>query len=88
MGFTEKQQEDAFEEIFNRIINGESLRSILIGGKRTKVRLPRWTTFFEWLESSDQRMNQYAYAIELRNEFYADKMLEVAFGIGTAETIT
>lgn len=87
MGWTEKQQEAAFEEIFERITNGESLRSILIGGKPSKVRLPKWTTFFEWLDASDKRANQYAGAQWLRNEFYADKMLEIAFQLGTSETI-
>lgn len=87
MGFTEKQQEAAFEEIFERITNGESLRKILLGEVPSKVRLPKWVTFFEWIEASETRANQYVRAMEMRQWFYADLMLKIAFELGTSETI-
>lgn len=86
-GFTERQQENALEEIFERITNGESLRKILLGEVPSKVRLPKWTTFFEWIEASETRANQYARAIEIRNWYYADLMMKIAFEPGTSETI-
>lgn len=88
MGFSEQERNEAVEEIFNRITDGESLRKILIQNRSGKVRLPKWTTFFEWLDSSEKWANQYARACDLRQEFYIEEMLKVAYGIGTLETVT
>jgi hypothetical protein len=88
MGFSEQQQNEAFEEIINRICYGESLRSILISKRGGKVPLPKWTTFFEWVDNSEAKANQYARAMEIRSEYYCDEMLRVAYEMGTAETIT
>ena len=88
MRFSEGERNKAVEAIFERIIDGESLHSILRGKKPSKVRLPGWVTFFEWLDASETISNKYARSCQLREEYFADLMLEVAFGIGTMETIT
>jgi YD repeat-containing protein len=86
MGFTEQQQNEAFETVLERICDGESLRSILRAGKPSKGKLPKWTTFFEWVDNSEAKANQYARACEIRSEYYIDEMLRVAYEMGTSET--
>jgi hypothetical protein len=88
MRFNEQQQNEAFEAILDRITDGESLRSILKSGKPSKVPLPKWTTFFEWIDASETKADQYARAMEIRSDYYIDEMLRVAYEYGNSETVT
>ena len=73
MAYSEKQIEDIFEIICNRIIEGESLSQVLL----TKG-MPSRFTYYEWLKESDEKSNKYARATELRAEYLFDEILKIS----------
>ena len=71
MAYSEEQKEEIFNNIFNSIENGNSLRKTLL-----VVDLPA-KTFYEWLEIDEEKSKQYARACELRAEALLDEMLDI-----------
>jgi hypothetical protein len=55
--------ENIFKIIIDRIEQGESLRSVLRSDD-----MPSQNTFFKWLNKSEEKVKQYARAMELRAE--------------------
>jgi len=55
--------ENIFKIIIDRIEQGESLRSVL-----RSEDMPSQNTFFKWLNKSEEKVKQYARAMELRAE--------------------
>ena len=72
MAYSEEQKEEIFNNIFNSIENGNSLRKTLVA-----VDLPA-KTFYEWLELDEEKSKQYARACELRAESIFEDILEIA----------
>lgn len=73
MAYTKAQVETIFNEVIERISNGESLNKIL--GEKDK---PRRCTFYEWLEKDKEKANNYARACEERADHLFDEILEIA----------
>lgn len=59
MAFSEEQKEEIFNNIFNSLENGNSLRRTL-----SVIDLPA-KTFYEWLDSDEEKSKQYARSKEL-----------------------
>lgn len=69
--YSEEQKEEIFNNIFNSLENGNSLRRTL-----SAIDLPA-KTFYEWLEQDEEKSKQYARACELRAEALLDEMLDI-----------
>lgn len=74
-----KNKEKIFEEIIERICEGESLSDILKKGNR-KEGLPSFSTFFEWLEQDEAKQEKYARAREVLIEREVDEIKMIADG--------
>ena len=61
------------DEICERLMDGESLRSIL-----KSEHLPAKTTVFNWLLHNKQFVNQYTHAREVQAETFVDEMADIA----------
>jgi hypothetical protein len=73
MAYSDEKIENIFDSICERIENGESLRKIL------KVKeMPSSRTFFKWLANDEQKVKQYALAIEYRSDVMFEEILEIA----------
>lgn len=70
--YSEEQKEEIFNDIFNSIENGNSLRKTLM-----VINLPA-KTFYEWLEQDEEKGKQYARACELRADVLFEEVLEIA----------
>ena len=74
--WTDEKKKETIELIFDRISNGESVRSILDNADR-KV-YPSWVTFNVWLSENEELSKQYARACEMRSDLIFDEMIEIA----------
>lgn len=74
--WTDEKKKETIELIFDRISNGESVRSILDEADR-KV-YPSWVTFNVWLSENEELSKQYARACEMRSDLIFDEMIEIA----------
>jgi len=70
--YSEEQKKEIFNNIFNSIENGNSLRKTLM-----VINLPA-KTFYEWLEQDEEKSKQYARACELRADTLFEEILEIA----------
>jgi len=72
--WTEDKKKDICVLILRDIeVHGMSLRKALSG-----IGTPNRTTFYEWLEESEELANQYARACEARQENKYEEILEIA----------
>lgn len=67
MAYSQKEINNIFNQICERIIEGESVKTIL-----KDKDMPSSKTFWKWLEEDEDKVNQYARA----KEIYADKVFE------------
>lgn len=75
--WTEELKKDATDEILQRIIDGESCRSIFF---KDRFNLPSRKLFMEWLSQDKELSDHYAKACELRAEFIFEEILTIADG--------
>lgn len=75
--WTPELQKDAISEILNRVMEGESVRSILNSG-RDHEKLPSNVEFLEWVSEDETLAKQYARAMEWRAEALMEETLEIA----------
>lgn len=75
--WTEELKNNAIKEILSRVMDGESVRSILNTG-RDKKKLPSNVEFLEWVSESEDLAKQYARAMEWRAEALLEETLEIA----------
>lgn len=75
--WTEQKKKDAIKEILERIMEGESVRSILNSG-RDHDKLPSNVEFLEWVGEDETLARQYARAMEWRAEALMEETLEIA----------
>ena len=73
MRYSKEDEEKVFNIICERIEKGESLRSVL-----KDKEMPSSRTFFKWIDSSEDKVKQYARATELRAEDIFDEMFYIA----------
>lgn len=71
MAYSQEQKETIFNTIFDTIENGKSLRYALL-------QIPLSSkTFYEWIESDEEKVKQYARVTELRAEALLDEMFDI-----------
>lgn len=73
MAYTDKEIEDVFIAICERIEGGESLRAVL-----RSEGMPSSQTFYKWVESNDEKSKRYAHACALRADVIFDEMFDIA----------
>jgi len=75
MAYTEEQINSVFQLILKDIeVFGYSLRKSLSNG----LNMPSSSTFYEWLESDEEKSKQYARACKIREEIKYEEILEIA----------
>jgi hypothetical protein len=71
MAYSDKEKEKIFNDIFESIENGNSLRKSLIAvGISSR-------TFYQWIDEDEEKVKQYARATEERAEALLDEMLDI-----------
>lgn len=73
MAYSDDEKEVVFNSIISDIENGASLRSCL-----RKENAPSSSTFFIWIDESEEKSKRYERAIELRAEYLFDELFEIA----------
>lgn len=73
MAYSKQEKEKIFNEVCERMENGESVRSILKDEK-----MPSSRTFFKWIDSDEEKVKQYAHACDLRADYIFDEMFDIA----------
>lgn len=73
MAYSQEQIEERFSYIISEIEKGRSLRSVL-----SDDNTPSNAVFYEWVDSSEEKMKQYARACEERADSIFEEMLEIA----------
>ena len=73
MAYSDIDIEKIFSEVVNRIFNGESLRAIL-----RDSHMPSSQTFYNWLDSDNDKSKRYARACEARADAIFDEILDIA----------
>jgi hypothetical protein len=68
-----KFSQELFDEICEKIANGESLRKICKDDK-----MPNLTSVWKWLNNNEELSKQYARAREEQAETFVDEILEIA----------
>jgi hypothetical protein len=71
MAYSPEEKERIFNDIFQSIENGNSLRKSLIAVGISS------STFFIWIEEDETKSKQYARATELRAEALLDEMFDI-----------
>ena len=71
--YSETQKNDIINQICDRISKGESLRKVL-----ASEGMPSSKTFFEWIDSSQEKVKQYARATEDRADAIFEEILDIA----------
>lgn len=74
MAYTQKEIDSKFQEICERITQGESITSILRVGNQI-ISKP---IFFEWLAADEEKVNQYTRACEARADLIFDQVLVIS----------
>ena len=74
MAYSEKRKQEILDFICDEIAEGKSLRSIL----STNYDMPAKKTFFEWMKLDKTKSDQYARAMELRQENIFEDILSIA----------
>jgi len=77
-----KNKEELYNIIIARIEQGESLLSIL-----KDEGMPNRVTFFVWMKETEEKSNNYAKAMESRQEKLFDEILEIAYTPEEGDTI-
>lgn len=71
MAYSDEEKEKIFNDIFESIENGNSLRKSLISvGISSR-------TFYQWIDEDEEKVKQYARATEERAEALLDEMLDI-----------
>ncbi|VXC99129.1 terminase small subunit-like protein [Sphingobacterium multivorum] len=74
--WVDDKKEEAFEQVINRICDGESLRAILQCANRDL--LPSVAVFLKWISEDKELEKQYARAMEIRAEIMFDEIIEIS----------
>lgn len=72
-----KDKETVFDEIIERLCNGELVSKILNKDERPK-NYPTFSTFFEWLEKEETKAERYARARAIGIEKEVDEIRQIA----------
>lgn len=85
MAYSDKEIENIFDSILERIENGESIRDILLCENTPSSR-----TFFKWLKEDDAKVKQYEISMSYRDDKLFEEIIDIAYnteeGTTTKET--
>lgn len=73
MAYSDKEISKIIIDVCNRIMEGEAVRNIL-----KEKDMPAPTTFFKWIDESNENLEHYARANRIRAEMRFDKIREFA----------
>ena len=76
--WTKERIKEASKAIFDEMVKGKSVRSILNPKTRDKKKFPSYVTFLEWLNADKELSNQYARAMEWRAEGLLEDTIDIA----------
>lgn len=75
--WTEERKNEVFDEIIDRMCEGELISEILRGRDRAE-HLPNYATFIKWIKESDELGDKYAHAREIQAEIELDEIRKLA----------
>lgn len=73
MAYSKEQKEEIFKEVFDRMGQGESLRSIL-----SNKDMPHRDTFYVWLDADKSKSDRYAHAMQERADAIFEEIIDIA----------
>ena len=73
MAYSKEQIEDIFKEVFNRVSNGEAIRTVL-----KDKNMPDSVTFYKWLDKDKDKIKQYTRATDERADSIFEDMIDIA----------
>jgi NAD+--asparagine ADP-ribosyltransferase len=76
--WTKERIKEASKAIFDGMVEGKSVRSILDPKTRDKKKFPSYVTFLEWLNADNEMSKQYARAMEWRAEGLLEDTIDIA----------
>ena len=76
--WTPERIKEASKAIFDGMVEGRSVRSILNPKTRDKKKFPSYVTFLEWLNADNEMSKQYARAMEWRAEGLLEDTIDIA----------
>jgi hypothetical protein len=77
------QFESMFERVLTEITRGQTLKSIISNDARNID----YDAFWQWIKKDPRRVQRYKEAKELRTEWWAGRMIEIAEGGDTTEDV-
>jgi len=76
MAYSEEKKESIFNSIIEKIVEGQSVNSILNGGGLTN-----YTTLMDWIDKDEEKAKRYAHAKEESADSDADRISLIAEGV-------
>lgn len=83
MEYSEEEKERLFEEIMERVCEGESLFNLCSGGKG----YPRRCTIYRWMAENPEMRRLYELAHDLRAEFLLEESLNIVDKVKTESMV-
>ena len=83
MAWDYQDKEKVFDEIIERIYNGESIRVIL-----KDHGMPSTRTFYNWVDSNPEYVKQYARACEVRADNIFEEILDISDNTSNDSIVT
>lgn len=74
MAYSEEKKKEIVDFVCNEIAEGKSLRSVF----NNNDHLPNRDTFFNWIDNDKEKSDQYARAMELRQEVIFEDILSIS----------
>ena len=73
MAYSEKEVTDVFNYVCLEIEKGRALRNVLKDDN-----MPSTSTFYQWLDSNEEKAKQYARATQVRADIIFDEIIDIA----------
>lgn len=73
MAYSEKEVTEVFNYVCLEIEKGRALRNVLKDDK-----MPSTSTFYQWLDSNEEKAKQYARATQVRADIIFDEIIDIA----------
>ena len=73
MAYSDKEIEEVFNYVCLEIEKGRALRNVL-----KDENMPSTSTFYQWLDSNEEKAKQYARATQVRADIIFDEIIDIA----------
>jgi hypothetical protein len=73
MAYSDKEIEEVFNHVCLEIEKGHALRNVLKDDN-----MPSTSTFYQWLDSNEEKAKQYARATQVRADIIFDEIIDIA----------